>query len=302
MDIAVFFDAPGFDDYPFTKKEYRKSYHDLGAAIEQRGEKFSIVRSQESYKGRSCFQGQWEYSGGTFRRKEGIFRFNRIYNKGHFTDDAGIDLINEPALDEICTNKWRTYQMFKTHCPRTELIEDPGRLSDAISHFAGGTRLVAKPRDGEEGRGIVIGTPEEIRHATLDFPLVLQEFLDTSAGIPGINVRTHDFRINIVNGNIILAFCRTPPPGGLLANVAQGGSIVPVPLVSIPIGALRVAEEVDAVLKRFSRRLYSIDMACLPDGSWRIIELNAKPALFGRERGEDFARFQDAIADLLTSP
>lgn len=302
VDIAVFFDAPAFEDYPFSLEEYRLAYHDLASAVERRGGTLWIVRGQETYRGEQCFEGGWQYSHGTFARGEGNHRYGRIYNKGHFRGDPGIAVINDPRLEELCTNKWETYRLFRKHCPQTELVRSREELPAAAQRLAHCSRIVAKPRDGEEGRGIVIGPLEEVCHLATHFPCVLQEFLNTSAGIPALLEGIHDFRMVVVRGEIMLAFCRTPPPGGLLANVAQGGSIVPVRHLAIPWEAQRLAEDVDAILQEFSQRVYSIDVARVRSGEWKIIELNAKPALFGRNRGEDFARFQEALADLLVAP
>ncbi|MEK7137415.1 MAG: hypothetical protein AAB853_03980, partial [Patescibacteria group bacterium] len=245
MDIAVFFDALAFEDYPFSLEEYRLAYHHLASAVDQRGGTLWIVRGQETYRGGQCFEGGWRFSSGTFTRVEGRHHYGRIYNKGHFRGDRGIAIVNDPHLEELCTNKWETYCLFRKHCPQTELVRNRGELPAAARRLCHCARIVAKPRDGEEGRGIIIGSMEEVCQSVSQFPCILQEFLDTSAGIPALMEGIHDFRMVVVRGEIVLAFCRTPPPGGLLANVAQGGSIVPVQYRAIPREARRIAVDVD---------------------------------------------------------
>jgi len=113
-----------------------------------------------------------------------------------------------------------------------------------------------------QGKGIVIDSPEKLSTITLEegVEYCLQEFIDTSKGIPGIVRGYHDLRIIIVDGEIVLCHVRTPKEGSLLANVAQGGSIREVPLEIIPSNILRrVADTQAHIDQRFDFPLYSID-------------------------------------------
>ena len=85
---------------------------------------------------------------------------------------------------------------------------------------------------GRRGQNILIDFPEKIRESvhTLEEPYLLQEFIDTSAGIPNIATGTDDLRVIIIGGEVIMASIRTPAPGKLLANVAQGGTIKEISL------------------------------------------------------------------------
>ena len=58
---------------------------------------------------------------------------------------------------------------------------------------------------------------------------IVQEFIDSSKGIPGLTEGAHDLRVVLVNEKIIYSHIRKPKTNCLLANVALGGTISPVP-------------------------------------------------------------------------
>lgn len=298
--IAVFFDAPAYEDYPFTKEEYVRSYHQFAGTLHIKGSALCIVRGQNSYMGGNTFAGGWIFNGASFVRSDSPLQVGVIYDKGHFVGDAGANLLNDAELDAICTSKSRTWELFQSDCPRTIEVHTPAMLSDALEKLSG-KLIVAKPVDGEEGHGVLIGSKEEVSRYIASFPYLIQEYIDTTGGIPNITEGAHDFRIVSINGEPIIAFVRTPPPGSYLANVSQGGSTIEVPINDIPEEALKIFTNVDGVLKRFPRRVYSLDMGRDANGRWMIIELNSKPALFSRDRGPEFARFHERLADVLIS-
>ena len=81
-------------------------------------------------------------------------------------------------------------------------------------------------------------------------------------------------RIAIADGKIVLAHVRTPKPGSLLANVAQGGSIKEVPLGMIPKNVLRIVRAAqNKIDEKFNYPLYSIDFG-LAKNKVLIFEIN----------------------------
>lgn len=298
--VAVFFDAPGFEEYPFNHAEYRTAYHELAAEIHAKGGAFAIVRGQGTHRGGNAFSGGWRFVDGAFARTDEPIQADIVYNKGYFRPDERTIMLNDPALDRLCTDKWETYELLPAYFPRTVIVHDAAELARAGSALMG-DRLVAKPLDGEEGKGVRIGPREEILRSVAAYPYLLQEFLDTSGGIPGIVEGMHDFRLVSVSGEIVLSYVRTPPPGEMLANVARGGSEVQVPVDGIPEGARLLFDDVDRVLARFPKRVYSVDCCRAPDGAWKIIELNAKPGLTPRSFGPAHRHYQERLAEVLLS-
>lgn len=296
--VAVYFDDPSYDGYPFDNEEYRISYHDLAGAIQQRGGRFAIVRGQESYIGNRTFSCGWIYDGTTFRASSEPLVCDIIYNKGHFSGDGSEIILNHPDLDAICTDKVRTYELLPNVSPKTVCVAGAEMLPELLEVLRT-DRVVGKPTHGEGGHDVHIGSKDTVAQMLRRFPYILQEYVDTSGGIPKLVDGLHDLRVIVVNGTAVQAFIRTPPPGGILPNVAQGGSTHEVNLKDVPEDAMHIVRCVDDQLKCFPNRLYSVDMGRDVSGSWFLFELNSRPALFSRKRGPGFERFQDALVDLL---
>lgn len=303
--VAVYFDTPGFNSYPFNKPDYVEAYHEIAALTEQKGGQFGIVRGQESYRGGNTFEGGWLFEDGSFRRQVKELVFDVIYDKSTerapFQPDDTCVLANPRELDRLCTDKWLAYQTFPSLFPLTRLVTNADELEQALREIQ--TRLiVAKPVGGDQGRGVIIGTPDEVRAGVGRFPYLVQAFIDTSGGIPGLVEGNHDFRIININGELVLSYIRTPPPNKLQANVAQGGKEVYVAPASIPAEALKIASEVDAYMgEHFPWRIYTVDMGLDADGTWKIIELNAKPAVNAHKDSLLWPAYQEKLVTALLS-
>ena len=103
--------------------------------------------------------------------------------------------------------------------------------------------------------------------------------MDLSGGIPGIVDGLHDLRLVFIGDRFSYAMVRTPPKGGLMANICQGGSFFTVPDQSIPEEAMEIALAIDARLQSFKTRVYSVDLGLNADGRWKVLELNSPPGL-----------------------
>lgn len=303
--IAVFFDQADFDAYPFDEAEYRESYHEFAAIIAKKGGEFFIARGDASYLGSMKFRNGWRFDGETFTEIGDEFVVDVIYDKSNsaltpsFRFDKTAKVLNPNPIVEICNDKFKTHALFGEFSPRIMLALDEAQVALAVRETRG-KRMVMKPLNAEGGAGVVIGNAEELKSAEKNFPVLIQEFIDTSAGIPGIAAidSHHDFRMIIIDGEIVQSFARTPPTGSLLANVAQGGASHEVSLKQIPSAAREIAKKIDEKFASYPR-VYSIDLGFDPAGTPKLIELNSQPALFGCNRGTQFANFQNKLADAL---
>ena len=107
QQVAVFFDDPGEDDYPFSIPLYRTVYRQLGMTMAALGGQFCVVRSADTFLGNNTFSHAWAFDGTWFRHIEGPVRFPLIWNKGRQLHDSSLVQINDPALDAICLDKWK---------------------------------------------------------------------------------------------------------------------------------------------------------------------------------------------------
>lgn len=296
--IAVFFAQQGDYDYPLGREYYFIAYSELNEEIRSRGARLVFVRNQSTHLGGNSFSRYWHLENGKLIRVDEPITADIVYDKGHIKPDENTLLMNDPELDSICTDKSKTYEMLAKYSPVTVVVRSAEEVKSALDNIPG-ELIVAKPTDGAEGKGVSIVPKKDIPSVVTSFPFLLQEFLDTSKGIPGIVDGTHDFRMIVINGEVVLCFVRTPPDGSLLANVAQGGRKIEVPVPNIPTEPLAVLKDVEAALSRFPRRVYSIDLGRNVDGTWKIIELNSMPGMTQAAEGPYSKRFQEALADLL---
>jgi len=296
--VAVFFDRPGRDEAPLDESDYIVAYGEFAHALRKRDADLYMVRSQETYKGDNVFSGGWKFADGNLERVNGEIDADVIFNKGGLKWERDANVINVTEVEELCTNKSKTYAMFPQFSMQTFVVHNGDELRKACDAIHG-KFIVAKPLNKEGGSGVFIADKEEILRSIAEFPYIVQEFIDTNAGIPGLMSGIHDFRIASVNGSITHCYYRTPPPGKLLANVAQGGEMHFLQEKDIPDDAMKVFREVEEYMKRFPRRVYSVDMGRHSDGSWKIIELNSKPGLLPRKYDDGMKRFQEHVADLL---
>ncbi len=297
--VAVFFDDPGYDDYPFDDDYYVQAYHQMAKILQEKGGTLVIVRGQDSYLGDNRFTHCWRFDGETFRREDGPVDVDIIYDKGYFKNDAAATLLNDAEMNEICTDKFKTYQLFKEFSPMTFLIHDKKELDEKLALF--NDIVVAKIPDSEGGEGVFIDTPDVIREKVTVFPYILQEFMDTSGGIPGLVDGMHDLRMVGINGTIVVSYVRAPGKGKKVSNVSQGGTQIDFPLSELPPDAVDFFKKVDAMFSRFPRRVYSADCGRMKDGSWKVIELNSKPGLTQASTNADHRRFVELLCDALLS-
>lgn len=300
----MFFDDPGYDDYPFNKEEYVTAYHEVAAGVEARGARFCIVRGVATFLGGNRFRGYWEFDGQSFARHEEDVELDLIYDKGYmnkFAGDASSRLLNDPTLDRICVDKRETARVFPQYSPKTTEVKTRGELEAAMQGWTAPI-AVAKPVDGAEAKGVVIGSPADVLAANHEFPLLVQQYVDTSGGIPGIVEGVGDLRTILIDGAVALTYARRAREGTLISNVSKGGKEIEVLPENRPKDAMDIVMAVDSAFASMSKhRVFCVDLGRDADGRWYIIELNSKPGLSPRGYGTSYPRYQDLLIDVLVS-
>jgi len=184
--------------------------------------------------------------------------------------------INKLELNELCTNKWETYKLFPDISPKSVLVtsnSDIGKVRTLPS-----TMVVSKPLRGFGGTEIRV-LEKSTFQPNIDGPLLVQEFIETKKGIPGITKKRHDLRILMLNAIPFHSIIRTPEAGSFLSNMAQGGKVTVVPIDSLPNKVIQIIETVSDTLSKFFPALYSIDIMLDETGTAFLTELNSRPAL-----------------------
>jgi hypothetical protein len=296
--IAAFFDAPKLDDYPFDDDLYRTNYKQLGKLCAEEGAEFWVVRAQESFLGSNTFSHGWKFDGEWFAHVDETVEMDLIWNKGYLKSDKTTRVINNPALDELATDKWKTYEMFSLQHSPSRLLQTMEDWKKAQKELQSDV-LVVKPLTGFGGDGVIIAARSELQNINPPLPGIAQEFVDTSGGIPGIVDGKHDLRVIMINDAIGVSYIRTPPEGGMKANISLGGRVIEVDITKLPHEALDMIHAIDKKLRKFKNRFYTIDMGRDVSGRWCVFELNSKPGFQPMEKGESFELFFHKLVDFL---
>jgi glutathione synthase/RimK-type ligase-like ATP-grasp enzyme len=295
--IGVFFNEAGFNEYPFNDPDYREAYADLGEVLHRKGVSYYLFRSPATYLGANQFSRGWLYGNGRFEEVEGPIEVDLIYRKGSKlvpTDDANV--LNKRAIEQLCSDKMRICELFPELFPRTLRTDDEAQARSALEKV-GTDWVVLKPVDGWGGSKIWIGPKSEAMEHIEPYPVLIQEYIDTSGGIPGFPGLKHDFRTIIMNGKVLTTFLRIPKEGSFISNVGKGGHVIVVPPEKCPAEPLEFARIVDKEFQKYGNRMYSVDCAMDRSGTWKLIELNDQPGLMTRE---DFGKYVDEYYDRLS--
>lgn len=264
---------------PFNSDYYWNAYIDLLLAIKATGAQAYFATNTDTYQGNGLFTEAYTADGkvplSAFTRETNVHA-DLVYDKGDFTA-TDVPVLNPASVSHIASDKTETYAHFKRYQPLSITCTDSEQLRSAVATIPGSLAVIKTPT-GSGGHGVVIGAKEEVLdRITPTFPLLVQEFLDTSVGIPGFVDGIHDLRVKTGNGEVWGGTLRTPKPGEYRANVAQGGKERLLYPEEIPEEAKKLALEIDTYFSEYPR-YYSIDMARTANG-WKLIELNSKPGL-----------------------
>lgn len=297
--IGVFFEEAEPMAYPLNKEKYFKHFLQLQAAIEECGAIFRILRHQSSYLGNGKFSQSWELQNAGVV-ETGELKVDVVFDKGLFISDGTIPVINCEEINEICTNKYKTFELFSKYSPQTYLANNEAEFHQGLESIPGKYKVV-KPLDGLEGRNISIEESDLLKKKTFTYPVLIQEFLDSSQGIPGIVDTFHDFRVALINEEIVHCIVRIPPAGELIASTSLGATMEVVDdMKMIPEAIFTMVADIDGIMALYGNRFYSIDLAMV-NGQPKIIELNSRPSIWDSNQHQVFATTKKKLAKLLTS-
>lgn len=298
LRIAVFFSNPDPLGYPFSEQMYIDSYRQLGKHLLENGCEMIIVRSQDSYVGNGVFAHGWKIESDPFQ-EVGEFRADLIFDRKPFQHDGTVPRFNHPDLHQLCSDKETTYARFPNLSPSSTTVSKQAELPAAVDAVS--TELVViKPVDGEEGKGVEVLPHEQARNYQVKSTVIVQEFLDTSGGVPGVIEGPHDLRVAVLDGEIAYSYVRTPPPGKFTANVAQGGSMKTLSTGEIPEEVRAIVSEIDAELAYIPHRFYGVDFGLTPNGP-KIIEMNSRLGLLPDEEHQVYRDFKINLAKVLAA-
>jgi len=297
--VVIFCGTIDPNGYPFNEPYYYESYLDLYFAVRERGADVYFATNNDTYQGKGVFSKAYKTDKRCpveeFELVETV-EAGVVLEKGGFTG-KDVLVINPAFVHDITSSKAETYKHFGKYQPRTEIVHDRSELERVTGELPG-DRVVAKEPEGNGGKGVYIGERDDVLSKVPDkYPLIVQEFVDTSVGIPGLVDGMHDLRINTGGGKIWGGKIRMPAPGEFRANVAQGGSEKAIFANQVPAAVERIVKEIDQYFAKYPR-YYALDFANTPQG-WKLIELNSKPGLTPVSVGEASRHVMESLADYL---
>ena len=181
---------------------------------------------------------------------------------------AGVRVINTPRAIECAVDKWLTSQKLTQAgipVPETAVCEDSDTAIELFGQLGGD--VLVKPLFGSEGRGILRVDSVDLAWRIfrslerIGSVIYLQRFIPDADG---------DYRVLLLDGNVIGSMKRTAPPDDFRTNAAQDGICRPwTPTDEEVRLAMTAANLTDCVF-------CGIDLI-REDGVMKVLEVNAVP-------------------------
>lgn len=272
---------------PFSDLKYQRCYE----ALYTLGETFGLhlCRAPLDWYDieQDIFRDSWEFVEGAWRLS-GPVKPDLVYDKtrgGSAANEVRALIISryrfmdDPAFTLFANNKYETSRALPQHFKPYHKLSNIREFSDFLATIRD-ERLVIKPVVGSGGQGVYIVSKEEAARLDLVFPVIVQEFIDSSLGIPGITETVHDLRLVFIGDEFVYAYVRTPKDGSLLANIAQGGRMKIVSKNELPETLSPIIDDTRELFARFPQKTYTIDVMFDEAGHPWIIEFNTMPGMF----------------------
>lgn len=277
-------------DKPISSDAARVSYenwHDWGV-------KNSVLIYHASIKwydfSKNIFLKTWSYRKGKWVKNNKSVKPDLIFDKIKGSRDyemfdykMGVNkktkIINSPLFRALVDNKLNQYLLFSDIMPKTILINNRNDLVSNINKLDQ-SKVVLKPFYGSGGFGITICDKKSALNKDIEYPILLQEFIN-SRGIPNFSNKNEiaDLRLIYINKELIYALSRIAKKGSLFTNFHQGASAILVPKNKIPKKTIVIANKIIKKLSVFKGIHYSLDFIFDKNGQPIFMEMNSTPGL-----------------------
>ncbi len=286
---------------PINSVPTRKSFEDM----HERGVKKGVEMYRASINWydleKGLFNKSWAYRDGRWIKSEEPIKPDLVFDKvGGIRDyelfdlkmrmSKDIKIFNHPLFRVLCDNKLAQYMMLGEFMPKSFLAINESEFDEMIEKVSS-EKVVLKPLYGSGGFGILITEKNDINKNTIEYPVLIQEFIENERGIPGFSNEgdVADLRMVFFNHKLRYAISRVAKKGSLFTNFHQGANAVMVPEDKIPENAKKIAEKIVNKLIVFKEAQYSLDFMFTKDNKPLLIEMNTTPGVdllkeFGDEK------------------
>ncbi len=276
---------------PFSKKskETRLSFEDWYNRAGDYNIKFYRASIKWLDKNTGFFSKAWTFENNKWIKVFKPVKAHAIYDKtvgknDYITFDAKmnictkIPILNHPLFRTITNNKLAQYMLFSEYMPKTLLANNKKELEATFSNIKG-SQIVIKPLHGSGGFGIFIGKKTNALKKRLTYPVIAQEFIISTKGIPGFSQKDEvaDLRLIYTDNKLVYALSRIAKEGSLFTNFHQGANAVLVPQNKIPKSVLKIAKNITKKLSTFPYNHYSLDFIFDNNKKPILVEMNTTP-------------------------
>lgn len=283
--VILHYTEVGEPSRPPLEKKYLDVYETWYQLARQRGIQLSRASFRHYDKSRKLFTTAWTF--------DGIWK--EIKNiKPDLVDDRckalpstqevkelirqDTTLMNDPLFNSFIDNKFLVANFFRDWSPRTKLVTTSEELKDSVNDFPG-EKVVLKSISGTRGKEVFIGGKQQAVEAYTGKPSIVQEYLESAEGIPGVYRGRHDLRVVFLNDDILYTFIRYPAEGKLLANLHQGGGWKLLEISQLPQTMDPIITRARELFHTFEPKLYTIDFI-FSGGRPYVIEMNSMPGMY----------------------
>jgi len=197
-----------------------------------------------------------------------ILCYSNTVNQDLFDISKIFSFQNNLDLVQLANNKLQTSIFFSNFSPKTYTQIPINTLTDK--------KYVIKPIDGTGWNDISCIYGKELLDLCLKENYIMQEYIDSSIGVPWIVKGIHDMRF-IVFGEKIFSwiYIRTPKKWDFKCNLCQWGNWFYMPITNIPKDIMGIVDKIKAsIYQNYREWYYSIDISNTVE--WPILmELNS---------------------------
>lgn len=296
---------------PFSNEVFQTSYECLYSLAQKNGIQMYRASYQWYDYENNFFKYAWTYEsdGSGWKKVENIYP-DLIYDK----TKAGMEtyykkelisakypFVNNLRFTRIMDDKLITSLIFHKWSKKSWIVNNPKKLRSILPRIKS-QRFVIKPIAESGGRFVqILDKKEALEKITFGNDYLVQEFIDSSTGVPGVSEHMHDLRLVFINDKLSYSYIREPKEGNYLANLSQGGSLSIVPKNRIPPSIAPIVRCANKVFETFNPRIYSVDFMFDENKKPWLIEMNSMPGLYftPQEKPQMLELYQELIGVFL---
>ncbi len=227
---------------------------------------------------KNVFTKVWTFRSGIWQKVEKEIQADLIYDKVLSKYDySSLDfklkiaektcIFNCPLFRATFNNKLSQYVMFGQFMPFSKIANNKEELEDSLEQSLA-EKVVVKPLYGAVGHGIFIGEKKNAAKLEYEYPALVQEFIISEKGIPGISEEDEisDLRLVYQGNNISYALSRIAAKGSFFTNLHQGATGKMIPIEKIPGSLKEILSFINHKISLFPNAQYSLDFIFDIDG------------------------------------